>query len=229
MSSGFTILEMLFSLSVSFVVLLMGVTAINQAGGYSEKLSEDQQRIEALFNMVDLIKADLLKCGVRLNYTDDFVEPFRWEQDGFKLIYGFYEEFLKQSESAGSLMIRVRGNRELFPQGCKVIIFDPLSGDKELNLIERYTGGFIELAAPLNRKYSRGSFLICLKTLEYRWFPVEKCLKRKVDKGVFQPLIDEVTDFKVSYVNDCRTVQYRVEIDSREQLQSYVFLNNLKK
>ncbi len=228
MNSGFTMIEMLFALSIGFVVMVLGVTAVSQAGGYTEKLRNDQQRIESLFNMVDLIKSDLLKCGIRLGETDGIVEPFCWEDDGFKLIYGFYEEFLKKSETAGGLMIKVRGNNQIFSRGCKVIIYDQLTGSREINVIEGYTGGYIELGAPLHKDYGAGSLLICLKTLEYRWFIAEKCLKRKVDNGFFQPLIEEVTAFDVSYINDYKTVQYKVEINSKEQLQSFVFLNNLK-
>ena len=61
----------------------------------------------------------------------------------------------------------------------------------------------------------------------YRYFPDQRTLKRKADGGDFQPLLEEVSDFYVTYFPDANSVLYRIVVNKKEQIRGYIFLLNL--
>jgi hypothetical protein len=69
--------------------------------------------------------------------------------------------------------------------------------------------------------------VLVLKEIEYRYFEKQAQLKRKVDRGHFQPLVDRVSDFFVSFFPESQSVLYRIEVNNREQIRGYIFLKNM--
>ena len=69
--------------------------------------------------------------------------------------------------------------------------------------------------------------MIPLKEIEMKLVKKEKTIKRKIDRGYFQPVIEEVTDFYLSFFSDSNSVLYRLELNKKEQVRGYIFLSNL--
>jgi hypothetical protein len=63
--------------------------------------------------------------------------------------------------------------------------------------------------------------------VEYKIYPSQSALKRKVNSGYFQPMLEKVTDFNVTYFPEAISVLYRIEIDKKEQIRGYIFLVNM--
>jgi hypothetical protein len=68
-----------------------------------------------------------------------------------------------------------------------------------------------------------------LKEVEYKHYAEQNILKRKVNKGYFQPLIEGVTDFYVKFFPESCSVLYRIEVNKKEQIRGYIFLTNMVK
>ncbi len=70
------------------------------------------------------------------------------------------------------------------------------------------------------------SVIIPLKETEMKLYKKDMTIKRKIDRGYFQPVIEGVTDFYISFFEDSNSVLYRLEISGKEQVRGYIFLSN---
>ena len=90
-----------------------------------------------------------------------------------------------------------------------------------------FLGGALVLKNPLQNDFPGNSPVLVLKKVEYKFYPAQRLLKRKTDKGNFQPLLEEVSDFYVTFFPDANSVLYRIEVNKKEQIRGYIFLLNL--
>ncbi len=126
----------------------------------------------------------------------------------------------------GSRFLKIAKN-EFFKKDKIVLIYDPLGQVWEFNEVSDFIGGVVALKNPLQHDFPGNSPVLALKKVEYRFYPAQHVLKRKSDKGNFQPLLEEVTDFYVTFFPDANSVLYRIEVNKKEQIRGYIFLLNL--
>jgi hypothetical protein len=194
----------------------------------SNKIASSQERLEAIFHTVDTIKADLNKCGMRLQEARQFsgITPFTSTPSGFTCLYGIADEPLLEKAVSGQQTLKVAAN-EFFKRDKQILIYDPIQQAWEMNEIESSQDGALVLKDPLQNDYLTDSMAVVLKTIEFKFYPGQRVLKRKTDKGSFQPLLEEVSDFYVTYFPDAQSVLYRIEVNKKEQIRGYIFLLNL--
>jgi len=122
--------------------------------------------------------------------------------------------------------VKIAAN-EFFKSGRGVLIYDLASQAWEMNEIVSRQDGALVLKNPLQNAYPLNSMVVALKKVEYKFYPAQRVLKRKADKGDFQPLLEEVSDFYVTFFPDANSVLYRIEDNKKEQIRGYIFLLNL--
>jgi len=229
MIKGFSLLELVLVLSLGLGIMAMVVANVAQTARHAKKATGSQERLEGIFHTVDCIKSDLSKCGMRLQEAAKTcgLVPFIHASDGFALNYGLASEALLAGALAGDSFIAVAGN-DFFKKNKPLLVYDPDSGLMELNEIRDAQGDSVTLRQRLKNNYRANSQAVACKRVEYKYFPRQRALKRKVDGGTFQPLLDEVTDFFVSFFAESKSVLYRLEINRREQVRGYIFLLNLE-
>jgi hypothetical protein len=228
MIRGFGILEMLVALSLGLGVLTVIIAHSADSARLGKKITGGQERLEAIFHTVDTIKSDLNRCGMRLQEARRSlaVAPFSASSAGFVCSYGIADEPLLEGAGRGQLALKITAN-ELFKKDKEVLIYD-LSGQAwEMNEIADRVGGALVLKNPLQNDFAQHSMVVVLKKVEYKYYPAQAALKRKADKGNFQPLLEEVSDFYVTFFPDANSVLYRIEVNKKEQVRGYVFLLNL--
>jgi hypothetical protein len=108
------------------------------------------------------------------------------------------------------------------------LIYDPEYRNYEVNEIRAVEGDRLILETGLQHDYPKNSSLVVLRDVEYRHFAEQNILRRKVNKGYFKPLIKDVTDFYVKFFPESCSVLYRVEIEKKEQIRGYIFMENIK-
>lgn len=228
MIKGFGILEMLIALSLGLGVLTVIIAHSTEAARVDKKITGNQERLEAIFHAVDTIKSDLNKCGMRLQEARQMcgLAPFASAAGSFSCSYGVADELLLEGAARGQQAIRVAGN-DFFKKGKAVLIYDPAGQAWELNEIEYRLDGALVLKNRLQHDFVRNSTVIALKKVDYRYYPSQRTLKRKADGGNFQPLLEEVSDFYVTFFPDANSVLYRIEVNKKEQVRGYIFLLNL--
>jgi hypothetical protein len=112
-------------------------------------------------------------------------------------------------------------------KGKRILIYDPDNTKYEVNEIRAVEGDRLILVTGLKDDYPGQSSLVVLRDVEYKHYPRENMLKRKVDKGYFRPLLKGVTDFYVKFFPESCSVLYRVEIEKKEQIRGYIFMENI--
>jgi hypothetical protein len=199
-----------------------------ETGRIAKKITSNQERLEAIFHTVDTIKSDLNKCGMRLQEVCKLsnIPCFESSQGNFKVTYGLADEVLLENALQGQQTLKLAKN-EFFKKDKLVLIYNLGLQVWEFNEISDFLGGALVLKNPLQNGFPVNSPVLVLKKVEYRFYPAQRMLKRKSDKGNFQPLLEEVTDFYVTFFPDANSVLYRIEVNKKEQIRGYIFLLNL--
>lgn len=230
MNQGFTILELLVASAISIGILSIVIVNIAHSSSLSGKLVSQQQSLEALFHTVDTIKSDLSKCGMRMQEAAEkfSLEAFQPGEDGFAVQFGISSSVLMESAPGGAVDIETTGDDFARPRK-KVLLYSIEKSVFEFNEIQSVSGNRVTLKKALNHTYPETSPLVIIKEVRLRFYSRTGQLKRRLDNGNFQPLMDNVTDFASTYFPESRSVLYRIEINNREQVRGYIFLNNLVK
>jgi hypothetical protein len=113
-------------------------------------------------------------------------------------------------------------------KGKSILIYDPEYRNYEVNEIRSVDDYQLILETGLQHDYTINSSLVVLRDVEYRHYAEQNILKRKINKGYFRPLIKEVTDFYVKFFPESCSVLYRIEIEKKEQIRGYIFMENMK-
>jgi hypothetical protein len=165
---------------------------------------------------------------MRLQEARQFCEiaPFSSAVGTFACTYGIADEPLLEGATQGQHALKVAPN-EFFKKEMAVLIYNLSSRLWELNEIEYRLDGALILKNPLQNDFTLNSTVVALKKVEYKYFPAQHTLKRKTGRGNFQPLLEEVTDFYVTFFPDANSVLYRIEVNKKEQVRGYIFLLNL--
>ncbi len=228
MNEGFSIVELLIVLTISFTIFGMVISNITEGMAVTEKITSKQQLLESLFFTVDTIKNDLTKCGMRLQDAKKIfnLTLFSNTDSSFRITYGLASDELKKNCYIGDEVVEVV-NRNFVKKGRKILIYDPDSRQSEIARVKKTENFNILLDSPLKKEHLKHSIVIPLKEIEWKLYKRGKTLKRKIDKGYFQPVIEGVTSFYVSYFKESNSVLYKLEINNREQVRGYIFLSNM--
>lgn len=227
MNNGFSILELIIALALSLTVLSIVITNVSETSMMSKKITSKQDVLESVFHTVDTIKTDLTKCGMRLQEASKYFNfpLFEHSEESFKVIYGIANEISQTDYFKGEKILYVNKN-EYFRKGKTVLVYNIDNDVFEFNEIKELKNGKIILLKNLQNDYLKNSIIVALKQINYKLYSKQNVLKRKTDKGYFQPLIENVTDFYIKLFPDSNSVLYRIEINNKEQIRGYIFLMN---
>jgi len=228
MHNGFSLLELLIALALGVSLLSIVIINTSQSATLSKRINHKQETLEAIFHTVDTIKSDLTKCGMRLQEAGGRfgLNLFRCSGDRFSFMLGAGSEMILETALAGEKQLAMNRN-DYFRKNKEILIYSREGQVFEFNRISGWNGGRLELIQPLQNGYAPHSPIVVVKTIEYKFFPKQQCLKRKVDRGHFQPLIENVTDFYVNFFSESNSVLYRLEVNAKEQVRGYIFLVNM--
>ena len=228
MNSGFSLIEIFVVLTISFTVLTVVITNVTEGISVSNKVISKQQMLESLFFTVDTIKNDLTKCGMRLQEAKRYfnLPLFKHTGNSFKTTYGVASESITEDAFCGESSVKTDKNI-FFKTGAKILFYNLDEQKYEMNQIKKVNGNSVSLKKKLKSDYLQGSTAVILKECEFKLYKNQKILKRKTGKGYFQPLIESVTDFYITYFPDANSVLYRIEVNNKEQVRGYIFLTNM--
>ena len=228
MIKGFGILETIIALSLALGILAVVVAHVTDTARVTKKVASNQEKLETIFHAVDSIKSDLNKCGMLLQEAAAAfgLTFFESSRSGFKATFGLSAEDMETEAFAGDERLRLDGN-PFFKKNKKVLIYNLDLRLWETNEILETAGSDVILKKKLQHDYARHSVAVALKEVSYQFYSRQGILKRKTDNGTFQPLLEGVSDFFVTFFPDSSAVLYRIEVARKEQIRGYVFLLNL--
>lgn len=230
MNNGFTMIEVLIALTLSLGILTIVIANVAESSNHAKKIMNQQEIMESIFHTANTIKSDLTRCGMRLQEADRYFELglFQNTDQFFKVTYGLSSGRTTADAFKGDNTIRLQRD-EYFKTKKKVLIYNVDSQVFEMNEITAVDKEQITLLERLKSNYLKNSVVVLLKEVEYKLYAHQNTLKRKTDKGYFQPLIENVTDFYINFFPEAHSVLYRFEVNHKEQIRGYVFLTNMVK
>jgi hypothetical protein len=228
MIKGFGILEVIVALTIGLGILIFVIANVSESTTQTKRIVSSQEKMESIFHTVEMIRSDLTKCGMRLLEPAKFLGfPLFVNSDySFKVIYGVNTEKFLQDSKESATVITINPN-DFFSKGKRIVIYDPDNRSCEINEIQAVDGDQLTLLTGLQDDYPTNSSVVVLKEVEYKHYAQQNTLKRKVNKGYFQPLIEGVTDFYVKFFPESCSLLYRIEVNKKEQIRGYIFMNNM--
>jgi competence protein ComGF len=228
MIKGFSLLEVIVALTIGLGILIFVISNVSQSTTHTKRIISNQEKMESIFHTVEMIRSDLTKCGMRLLEPAKFLGmPLFVNSDySFKVIYGIGNEMLIDDSKENATTVTINRN-DFFKKGKKIVIYDPDNRNYEINEIQALDGDQLILLTGLQDDYPTNSSVVVLKEVEYKHYAEQNILKRKVNKGYFQPLIEGVTDFYVKFFPESCSLLYRIEVNKKEQIRGYIFLTNM--
>ena len=228
MIKGFSLLEVIVALTISLGILIFVISNVSESTTHAKRVIGSQEKMESIFHTVEMIRSDLTKCGMRLLEPAKFLGfPLFVNSDySFKVIYGIETEMIIDDSKESATAITINRN-DFFTKGKRIVIYDPDNRNYEINEIQAVDGDRLILLSGLQDDYPKNSSVVVLKEVEYKHYTEQNILKRKVNKGYFQPLIEEVTDFYVKFFPESCSVLYRIEVNKKEQIRGYIFMTNM--
>ncbi len=228
MIKGFSLLEVIVALTIGLSILVFVISNVSESTGHTKRLVDCQGKMESIFQTVEMIRSDLTKCGMRLLEPAKFLGfPLFVNSDySFKVIYGIETEMLIYDAKVSAAAVTVNRN-DFFTKGKRIVIYDPDNRNYEINEIQAVNGDQLILSTGLQDDYPKNSSVVVLKEVEYKHYADQNTLKRKVNKGYFQPIIEEVTDFYVKFFPESCSVFYRIEVNKKEQIRGFIYMTNM--
>jgi len=232
MNNGFSLLEVLIAMTISLSVLSIVISSVTDSTDSGKKIQENQAVLESIFHTVDALKTDLTKCGMRLQEAKKYFDfpVFTNSEIELKTLTGIANIYLNEEAEAGSKELYLQKD-EYLKKKRKLLIYNTENYSYEFNTIEDITYDndkvYISLVNETKNFYNKSSVIILLKSVSFKYYAKEKTLKRKIDNGYFQPMIDNVTDFYLKYFPEAYSLLYRIEVGHKEQIRGYIFLTNM--
>jgi hypothetical protein len=205
------------------------MTVIIATNNTTKKVTSSQERLEAIFNSVDSIKADLNKCGMRLQEAKGkFNIPcFVNSKDSFEATYGLADLMTSSEGIKGRTEIDIPAEESHhFAKNQRILLYNAEQGRSEINSTIRCENGTLYLQNELANYYACNSIIIILRTAKYFYDSKRLSLKRRVDGGKYAELMGGVSDFYVAHFPDANSVLYRIEVEKKEQIRGYIFMLN---
>jgi len=228
MNKGFGLMEVFVTFTLILILLSIVVANVSHSTRYARKITDNQQVLESIFHTVDTIKSDLSKCGMRLQEAAQHfnITLFENTPSSFKILFGIASQTLESNAYKGERSLTIRRD-ENFNRGKRILIYDIGLGHFEFKEIKETSSDQIIFSTALQNDYSPEARVVAVKAVDYKLYTPEKVLKRKMNGGYFQPLLENVSDFQVIFYPESYSVLYRFEVNRKEQIRGYIFLTNM--
>jgi len=193
-----------------------------------KRIIGSQEKMETIFHTVEMIRRDLTQCGLHLLEPAKLLGfPLFVNSDySFNIIYGIECGMLTEGAKKNDTTITTSRENN-FKKKKRIMIYDPDISNYEVNKILSVDDDRLTLETGLQDDYPKNSSLVILKQVEYKHYAQQNILRRKINQGHFQPLLEKVTDFYVKFFPEVCSVMYRIEIDKKEQIRGYINMKNM--
>jgi type II secretory pathway pseudopilin PulG len=196
-TAGFSLTESLIALTLFLFLILAGIEVFSSARETLSKLGESQLAEETVSAAIDRIRADVRTAGRGL--AGPGAEPVKsLEAVGAALVVrtGELTARLAADAAAGTSILAVAGAED-FPAGRKILVMDESKGESAL--VAESGTGVLRLAAPVAGAYGRsGTSVVLIREISLYMDAARSVLRRKVDGGSGQPLLEDARIFGFS-------------------------------
>ena len=193
--NGFSLIESLLALTFFLLIILSSIEFFGSARTLFFKLRDSQWDRESALAALEKLKGDLLHAGqgllppIRLG----LLEGIGFEDGALILKSAIKTGVLSEDARAGQTAIKVE-NAEDFDLGRSIYLFDRDKG--ESRVIAAADGPDLTLTSPLAFGYLKEEGSVALvQTISYYLDMERSTLRRRVNSGISQPVLEGVQAF----------------------------------
>jgi type II secretory pathway pseudopilin PulG len=197
-TAGFSLLESLIALTLFLVIILAGIEIFASARKTLQKLEEAQTSEESIAAALERIRADVRSAGRGLAGPDGIETVAGLEAAGDTLVIRSAEITtpLTADAAAGQTVLAVADGRE-FAAGRTAAVCDGTKSETVVIAAAEENG--LSLVSPLAGSYARSAAeVILVQKISLYMDAGRAVLRRKVDAGTGQPLLEEALSFAFS-------------------------------
>jgi type II secretory pathway pseudopilin PulG len=225
---GFTLLECLLGMALSLFILSTGAEFFGLAQKAFFRLRTREEACQGALAALDRIRIDLLHAGGGLadEMAAGLVEAVRAEEAGLRTTALERTLVLLGEASAGDPRLPLASTAGI-AAGQEIALSDGVSG--EVRTVARVELGAVVLDGPLSKGYTPATASVSLlENVSYFLDGSAQILRRRVNSGSAQPLLENARSAAWVYDPQTRLVRVRLELDveGAHPHESTVFLKN---
>jgi len=226
---GFSLIESLLAMALFLLILLASLEFFAATRAAFIKLQSAQTSQESALAALEKMKTDAFQSGQGLLEPIGLglVQGIDWADGTLALMSLAKTSALLADAHAGQTTIGLDDGEDFGP-GKAVCIFDIAKG--ELLSVASADGHVLTLTSPLAFNYMKGeSAVILIQKVSYFLDSANSTLRRKVNVGAAQPLIEGVRSFVAGYGRDSHLLDIGVGLQSEpdKTRRLVAFLKNM--
>ncbi|MCX6560739.1 MAG: hypothetical protein NTZ26_09495 [Candidatus Aminicenantes bacterium] len=226
---GLTMIEALLSLCLLSLMTLGSIEVFSSGRRVFFRMSAAQEKDERARAGLDKARSDLREAGLGLSGPARFgiIESLSAGVTSFVISCLEKEIPLSADSAAGETFLALAETRDL-AAGRRICLFSP--DHAETGTIAAVQTGGIVLYSPLSQGCRAGdTVLLLIRNTEIFWDGEDRVLRRRVNAGAAQPLIEEVAGFACRFDAAARIIRLEIRLAGSEEAPyaATVFAKNL--
>jgi len=227
-TAGFSLIESLTALTLFLFIILAGIEIFGSARRTLVLLEEAQSDEESVAAALDRIRSDVRRAGRGLAGPDGLEAVASLEASGETLVIRCEEKttYLAADAAAGANVLAVEDGRD-FAAGRTVVIMDGTKS--ETALLAAAEGDALTLSAPLAGSFARAATTtVLVQRISLYMDAGRSVLRRKVDAGTGQPLLEGARsfDFSIGSPSPIVTISVRTRAGNEETHATTIHARN---
>jgi len=226
--SGFTLVEALIGLALSLFVIAAGVEFFGLAQRTFFRLKAREEAGQAAAAALDRMRIDLLHAGRGLAAETDagLVEAVRADESELRTTALERTLALAAEAVPGATRLDLESTADIAARQ-QIVLYDGAAG--EVRTVTVVEPGAAHLDAPLVGRYAPATAAVSLvENVAYLLDGAARVLRRRVNAGSAQPVLEDVRAAVWTYDRDARLARIRLEVDveGAHPHEATVFLKN---
>jgi hypothetical protein len=194
-AAGFSLIESLIALTLALFIVLAGLEIFGSARQVLFELETVQSAREGVAAAIERIRSDVRGAGRGLAGPPgaEIVKALESTEGSLVMRCGETSTSLASDAAAGQRSLAVVDGRS-FPAGRTICLLDAVKGETAVIA----SGGMetLTLSAPIAGAYGRsGSTVVLVQKIAFYLDAAQSVLRRRVDAGAGQPLLEDVLSF----------------------------------
>lgn len=216
-NQGFSLIESLISLTLFLLLVLSSLEFFVLARDHFFQLKDDQEANAAAYSALDKIRKDILEAGLGLLIPSHLgvLEPLS-EKNGALILLSKEKKFsLLENLTSGQPDIPLQ-NAKYIKKNRELCVFSPFNG--EVKSVSTEGQEYLALSAPLDFSYSRENTSVALlKKVSFFLDEDKHILRRRVNNGPAQPLLEDIASFGFVYEKASNLVKLSLSLKTNKE------------
>jgi Tfp pilus assembly protein PilV len=217
---GFTLLECLIALSLSFFVVFAALGFFASASRHFFGLKEKEEAAQDVLAAMDKMRIDIVRSGQGLAGPISLgaVQPFEQTAEGLVTVRAERAWPLAADSPSGAVRVALSGGLSEIKPGREVCLWD--AANAEIRTVAAVEAEEVVVSEPLASGYAAGeaSFAL-LERVRLTWDETAGVLRRKVNSSSAQPLLE--TARAASFLCDAQANLVRIRLSLEPQGEPY--------